>query len=443
MTKTPEQKALEKQIKQQKEIAQKAQRRERAAQIIGSARYINGFRVLDPDSESILKVALDTYNGNELNRVTVANDTVPKFLRYALMQECENLVQYGMLTEYMAYGNNVVMTLSAQGKSYFDDKSTIKKSAHELTEEDVRMNDDKPHKVFISHSSKDQGYVILFVELLEDIGLPEGSIICTSVPGYGIPNDQRIYDWLREQFLNCELRVIYVLSKNYYDSPACLNEMGAAWVTKSTDSLVLLPGFEFSDVKGCVDGTKMGINLGGEEAELKVRLGGLKDSLIKEFNLPSLTESKWERHRDEFIRKVDEVAETSPKDEPDSHDSGYKAQSTKIMGNPDRIPLEVSFLAVYAARIDGEIIYSQTMSGESISAGGYDFTPTQAPRESARWKEALDTLVNWGWATPMGNKGEVFKLTYTGFKWADKMKEDMHIDTDQYPFDQLEEQAGI
>ncbi len=58
--------------------------------------------------------------------------------------------------------------------------------------------------------------------------MPDGSFICTSVPGYGISEGAKIYDWLKKQFQNYDLRVLYVLSKNYYASPACLNEMGAA-----------------------------------------------------------------------------------------------------------------------------------------------------------------------------------------------------------------------
>lgn len=78
----------------------------------------------------------------------------------------------------------------------------------------------KPQKVFISYSSCDKAYVEALVELLEDLGMPDGSIVCTSVPGHGIPGGAKIYDWLREQSLTCDLRIVFALSKNYYNSPA-------------------------------------------------------------------------------------------------------------------------------------------------------------------------------------------------------------------------------
>ena len=143
--------------------------------------------------------------------------------------------------------------------------------------------------------------------LLEDIGLPESSIVCTSVPGYGVPGGTKIYDWLREQFTTCELRVIFVLSSNYYNSPASLNEMGAAWVTKATDTLILLPGFNFSDIKGCIDPTQIGIKIDGDEEELKHRLNELKDVLLKEHSLPQIVATRWERKRDAFIKNMKEI----------------------------------------------------------------------------------------------------------------------------------------
>ena len=114
-------------------------------------------------------------------------------------------------------------------------------------------NTKREHKLFISHASKDREFILALIELFEGIGMREGSIVCSSIPGYGIPSGAQIYDWLREQFLLCDLRVLFVLSQNYYKSAACLNEMGAAWVTRASDTLILLPGFTFSDIRGCID----------------------------------------------------------------------------------------------------------------------------------------------------------------------------------------------
>ena len=174
---------------------------------------------------------------------------------------------------------------------------------------------EKPNKLFISHSSKDKEYLEALVDLLERIGMPADDIVCTSVTGCRIPNDENIYDWLRAQFTDCNLRVLYVLSKNYYDSPACLNEMGAAWVTKKTETIMLLPDFDYGDIKGCVDPRKIGIKLDGDEEELRNRLDELKDALKTEYDL-KINGARWESHRQNFIKKVRVIAEARAKDTP-------------------------------------------------------------------------------------------------------------------------------
>ena len=57
----------------------------------------------------------------------------------------------------------------------------------------------KPSKVFVSHASKDVNYVLPLIELLEDIGLKQEHLFCSSLPGYGIPNDEDIYKYLKYQ----------------------------------------------------------------------------------------------------------------------------------------------------------------------------------------------------------------------------------------------------
>ncbi len=294
-----------------------------------------------------------------------------------------------------------------------------------------------PHKLFISHSSKDKKYMEALVEMLEDIGMPEGSFVCTSVPGYGIPGGAKIFDWLRDQFLNCDLRVMFALSHNYYRSAASLNEMGAAWVTKATDTLLLLPGFNYNDVEGCVDPREVGISFEVDDTELKHRLNELKDTLISEHNLLPMTQAKWERHRDKFISTVREIAaaaeEENTPDEPNAH---MPTVGRDDVGN---IPVEPAFLLVYAAVGNGQILRIQILGAPpQVSAAGKQFMADLSHRESARWQEALDMLVNWGWVKPIGDKGEIYEVTGTGYKKADWLKDGMQINTDNEPLDELE-----
>ena len=178
----------------------------------------------------------------------------------------------------------------------------------------------KEHKFFISHSSDDKEYMTALIEMLESIGMTNDSLVCTSVSGYGIPEGDDIYDWLREQFVNCDLRVLFALSKNYYKSEACLNEMGAAWITKATYSMLLLPGFGFGDIKGCINSKRIGISFGSSEEELKHRLNELKDKLVSEHNLQTILPIRWESHRNKFINTVREISERKKKDAEESTD---------------------------------------------------------------------------------------------------------------------------
>lgn len=77
---------------------------------------------------------------------------------------------------------------------------------------------------------------------------------------------------------------------------------------------MLLPGFSFDDVQGCVDLREMGISFGMDDAELKHRLNELKDTLILEYGLSTISQARWERHRDKFISTVREIAASTTKD---------------------------------------------------------------------------------------------------------------------------------
>lgn len=167
----------------------------------------------------------------------------------------------------------------------------------------ILSRNDKTPKLFISHSSKDKEYVRSFIRLLEDIGIGEKSIFCSSMPNYGVKLEGEIYEVLKTQFLSYDLHMIYMLSDNYYNSVACLNEMGAAWVLQKRYTTILLPGFEFKQIKGAVNPNRIGIELDDVD-EVNERLGELKDNLIKEFEINSLSHAKWERKRNDFLDAI-------------------------------------------------------------------------------------------------------------------------------------------
>ncbi len=295
-----------------------------------------------------------------------------------------------------------------------------------------REPNEKAHKIFVSHSSKDKRYVEPLVELLEEIGLPDDSIVCTSVPGHGIPGNARIYEWLREQFIFCDLRVVFILSKNYYDSPASLNEMGASWVTKTTETIILLPQFDFSDIKGCIDSTKIGIKLDGDEEELKHRLNELKDTLITEYKLPMISQIRWERHRDAFIKKINIILNDDITNEEQLviQDSFRTNELLGVMN------AETCVMLLYAAEGDGQILISRTMSTSIFCVGGrYNMNGSQAPREIAKWDAAVETLISHGYVKKMKQTKSdlILKVTQSGYEIADSFKDINKIDTQKTP----------
>ena len=164
-------------------------------------------------------------------------------------------------------------------------------------------------KVFISHASKDILAVKHIVELLELIGFDKSNMFCSSIEPYGIPTGMDIYEYLQKQFRDFELHVILMLSNNYYNSIACLNEMGAAWVLSCSQTVMLLPGFSFSDIDGAINPRKIAIQFrpGMNDTDLynmKSRIDGFIEEMAQlssnKPNKPHIREEK----RDGFINAM-------------------------------------------------------------------------------------------------------------------------------------------
>ena len=165
----------------------------------------------------------------------------------------------------------------------------------------------KTPKIFISHAHKDKSYVEAFVAMLEKMGVKQEQLFCSSIHGYTIPLNENIYDYLHSQFVNHDIFVILMLSKNYYNSAACLNEMGVAWALKSEYQAILLPNFSFSKLDGAIDPRKVSFQI-DDTNERAARLTELKNTIINKLGLQPLDEVIWERQKTDFTNAVDNIA---------------------------------------------------------------------------------------------------------------------------------------
>ena len=131
---------------------------------------------------------------------------------------------------------------------------------------------------------------------------------------------------------------------------------------------------------------------------LKFRLSEFKDELTKEFNLRPMSEATWERQRDGFLDRISTITEARAKECKNTDESDQQHMPTVGQDDVGRIPVEPAFLLVYAAEGNGQIFRLATLgSAVQVSTDGKQFMADNSQRESARWQEALDLLITWGW----------------------------------------------
>lgn len=215
MSKSPLEKAMEKQRKEEQKAAHEAQLRDRASAIIAGAEFVSGFRVMDRESESMLQAILDQYDGNEKNYIGFDVNELPQYLQDSFSLQCEKLQMYGMLSSVMHYVTGAMITLSESGKQYFKDKDSAYKRAEEQQKQEekaimMRSSIRKQYDVFISHASKDKSdYVDLLNMTVKRLGI--NVFYDTDVLSWGDNWKQVILDGTASS----EFAII-VISKNFF-----------------------------------------------------------------------------------------------------------------------------------------------------------------------------------------------------------------------------------
>lgn len=123
MAKSAYEKAMEKNSKEARKLAEQEARRQRASAIVNGQALVGGMRIMDAASEGLLAVFLDIYDGNEEKRVQGNCDIIPKSYHNSLQLEFEKLSMYGVVSSSHVWINAMwEATLTPQGITYFNDK---------------------------------------------------------------------------------------------------------------------------------------------------------------------------------------------------------------------------------------------------------------------------------------------------------------------------------
>lgn len=184
-------------------------------------------------------------------------------------------------------------------------------------------------QIFISHSSNDANLVDKFVDLLETgLGVRgEETIFASSIPGKDISLGN-VNGYVKNELIGADL-AIFILSSNFFDSPYCMAEMGAAWATDRKTFVFTVPPLGRDGVKAVFDGLQI------EQLQTKKSLDKLAGIVSKNGTDrvdPGL--ARWNLKRDHFIKWLKSEYEPTPaprqrrvEDQPEWRDRGHWSES--------------------------------------------------------------------------------------------------------------------
>ena len=152
-------------------------------------------------------------------------------------------------------------------------------------------------KIFVSHSSKDEGLVRDFVDriLLLGLNMQNEDIFCTSIEGMGIKSGDDFRNKIKQQLKESEI-IIQLITENYKQSEVCLNEMGAAWVLNAKVVPFIVEPIRYDNI-GFIHNTTQLLKLNKKKDLLK-----FKDDHKDFFNSTSFNLSRYDQQIDEFLK---------------------------------------------------------------------------------------------------------------------------------------------
>lgn len=156
-------------------------------------------------------------------------------------------------------------------------------------------------RIFISHAASNENLVEEVVDLLQvGVGVHPDDVFCSSLPGMGIPTGTDFITYIKSKVQNPNL-VLLLVTPEFLKSPFCNNEVGASWALSLPIRPLLVPPLEYHDVRGVLAGTQIAM------LNDKEKLSDLRDEITDKLGLKPLRTSHWERKRDRFMARLEEL----------------------------------------------------------------------------------------------------------------------------------------
>lgn len=92
--------------------------------------------------------------------------------------------------------------------------------------------------------------------------------------------------------------------KLLHGSAPCLNEMGAAWITSKEYTTILTPNFDFKNISGAIDPTKISFKMNDS-----IGLNNFRDKINNVFELEEVNYQIWEKDRIKFLNNISLIAD--------------------------------------------------------------------------------------------------------------------------------------
>ena len=205
--------------------------------------------------------------------------------------------------EYLEYivkdkeDSQKVYEKSLNQKIKFYEESPIRKENKEMT------------KIFISHSSKDEKIVNLFVEKILQLGLlvKLTDIFCTTTDGTKIKSGEDWRNAIKEGLQNAKVTIL-IITSNYKESEICQNESGGAWIASQKVIPLIIEPVGYKTV-GILQEPNQCSKLSDEKS-----LDQLKDIIHEKLETP-VGERKsdvWTKYKKKFLSELKDCLKEHP-----------------------------------------------------------------------------------------------------------------------------------